>query len=171
MNHTWSMRDGFNSFRLSNWWQRNALGAWKADHGLRMQQQIAVPIYFRHFFFLKYDHRVSFVTKIFSAVMLTPELAALKGLWCSSVTAHLSPKDQASKDCQSLCSSEVEARNKRSNLVKVIYKKKKKPKNPQVLSIIVNYVQNCRLPTGLKLIIGFSSNLYLSKNISHLVMY
>lgn len=60
--------------------------------------------------------------EIFSDVMLTPKLAALEGLSWSSVTAHVSPKDQASKECQCLCSSEVEAPNNHS--YKFIYKEK-----------------------------------------------
>lgn len=103
--------------------------------------------------------------EIFSAVMLTPVLAAVKGSWFLSVTAHLPPKDQATKECQSLCSSEVEAPNNHSNLVKVIYKEK------YLKSIMLIYVQNRRLPTGLKLIIGFSSNLYTSKSIRYSAMY
>lgn len=47
MNHTQSMRDGFNSSRLSNQRYRNAIGAWETAFSLRTQQLMFVPIYFR----------------------------------------------------------------------------------------------------------------------------
>lgn len=85
-----------------------------------------VPIYFRqiNFFFLKYEHKVSNVFIDFLCFHLTPKLVALKELQYSPVAAHLLPQNQASKKCQSLCSSEADAPNNHRNLVNVICKEK-----------------------------------------------
>lgn len=116
------------------------------------------------YFFLKYELRVSNVTIDFLCCHLTPKLVALTELQYSPMAAHLLPQNQASKECQSLCSSEADAPSNHRNLVNVICKEK-------YLTIILCYVQNNRLPTGFKLIIGFSSNFYPSETIRHSAMY